>query len=453
MPVSRKILPRPPFERKLADAYRRLGAIGQRLLLAVSGGADSTALLLGSSRLQTELRLTLEVASLDHGLRAASRSELEQVRKLSARLGLAFHRRALSIEPGASLEERARQARYAALEEIRTARGLDLIATAHTASDQAETLLMRLARGAALRGAAGILEKRARIVRPLLACSRAEVEAFLAGEGVDFARDPMNVDPTFLRSRIRAQVIPALEAAAGPGAIQRLARFAATAGEDAALLDGLADQAFERLRLGNGHLDATGVRALALPMQRRALARLIGEAGGRVDLLTLDRAMAALQAGRAATLSGGLSLRTAGGTVRCVPATRRAAVCVERALGDAWLADPLSGLRIRLTQSRPRARECRWLGLGEVALPLSLRRRRPGDRVGARIGRAKLQDLMVDLKVPAEQRDLIPVICDAAGNIVWVVGVWPRRGSASGRWYVVAEPISKSASGDGAGTL
>jgi len=430
-------------------------------LLAVSGGADSTALLLGSSRLRTELRLTLEVATLDHGLRAASCSELEQVRQLSARLGLEFHPRALSIEPGPSLEERARQKRYAALEEICTARGLDLIATAHTASDQAETLLMRLARGAALRGAAGILEKRARIIRPLLACSRAEVEGFLADERVDFARDPMNVDPTFLRSRIRTQVIPALEEAAGPGAIQRLARFAVTAGEDAALLDVFAGQAFERLRLGDGRLDATGVRALALPLQRRALARLIDEAGGRIDLLTLDRAMAALQAGRAATLSDGLSLRTAGGTVRCAPATSRAAVCLERALGDAWLADPLSGLRIRLTQGRPRERKCWWLGLDEVALPLSLRRRRPGDRVDTRIGRAKLQDLMMDLKVPAEQRNSIPVICDSAGKIVWVVGVWPRRGPHSGRrspqgspaWYLVAEPISNSASGGAAHSL
>jgi tRNA(Ile)-lysidine synthase len=422
-------------------------------LVAVSGGADSTALLLGTSRLSQPLGLTVEVASLDHGFRASAVSELEQVRQLSSRLGLPFHRRALSLAVGPSLEERARKARYAALEEIRLERGLDWIATAHTASDQAETLLMRLARGASLGGAAGILPTRGAIIRPLLACTRAEVERFLAGEGVGFANDPMNADPAFLRSRIRARVIPALEEAAGSPAIQHLAQFAAQAGEDAALLDHLAEEAFARLRLAEGQLDATGVRALTVPIQRRVLARLIGEAGGRIDLPTVDRAMAAARSGKTATLSKGLCLRAAGGIVRCSAAAPRPLEETEQQLRDRWITDPPSGLRMRLARTPPAGRDGLCLGIREVALPLSIRRRRAGDQVLGRAGRRKLQDVMVDLKLPSEQRDAIPVICDADGKIVWVVGVWPRSGRDCQRqgnwtWFLLAEPISGRASAE-----
>lgn len=452
--MSRRIAPYPPVVQKLAEAYRRLGGTGQRVLLAVSGGADSTALLLGTWRLSGPLRLSVEVASLDHGLRASAPSEVDEVRQLSSQLGLFFNHRALSVAAGPSLEERAREARYGALEEIRAARGLDFVATAHTASDQAETLLMRLARGASLAGASGILERRGTIIRPLLACTRGEVERFLADEGVSFVRDPMNSDPLFFRSRIRCAVIPAFEQAAGAPAIHHLAQFAASAREDAALLDGLADEAFQRLNLGSGRLDAPGVRALAPPTQRRVLARLLREAGGRVDLRTIERAAAAVRQGKAATLSAGLSLRSASGIVRCTAEAFRAEEKAEQPLRDSWLIHPPSGLRVRLSRSPPSDQGCLYLGVDEAALPLSIRLRRAGDRVAGRTGRRKLQDVMVDLKIPVEQRDRVPVICDAAGQIVWVVGVWPRSGARRDRplrqrepaWFLVAEPISGAAS-------
>ena len=454
--MSRRIAPYPSLVQKLAEAYGRLGATGRRLLMAVSGGADSTALLIGTARLCGPLGLSVEVASLDHGLRPSAPSEVEQVRQLSSQLGLFFNHRALSVGAGPSLEERAREARYAALEEIRAARGLDFVATAHTASDQAETLLMRLTRGASLAGAAGILERRGTIIRPLLACSRAEVERFLADEGVSFVRDPMNADPLFLRSRIRCAVIPALEQAAGARATHHLAQFAAMAREDAALLDGLADEAFKRLNLGSNRLDGVGVRALAPPIQRRVLARLIREAGGRVDLRTIDRAAAAVRRGKAATLSMGLSLRSAGGVVRCAAAALRTEKKWEHPLLDGWFVHPPSGLRVRLSRSPPSAQGSLYLGVDDTALPLSIRLRRPGDRIGGgQTGRRKLQDVMVDLKIPVEQRDLVPVICDAAGRIVWVVGVWPRSGARRERpprpestWFLVAEPISEGASAE-----
>jgi len=158
----------------LEAAYLRWVGHGARVLLAVSGGGDSLALLVGSAALRQPLDLKLEIATLDHGLRAGSDAEGRAVEKLSAELGLSWHTRALSLAAGPGVEARARRARYQALEEIRRAQGLDWIATAHTASDQAETVLMRLARGSALSGAAGILERRGRVIRPLLRCTRSQ---------------------------------------------------------------------------------------------------------------------------------------------------------------------------------------------------------------------------------------------------------------------------------------
>ncbi|MFP2932749.1 tRNA lysidine(34) synthetase TilS, partial [Pyxidicoccus sp. 3LG] len=127
----------------LEAAYARLGVEGRSVLLAVSGGADSTALLVGTARVAPKLRLRAEVATLDHGLRPESAAEVQAVARLAASLGLPCHVRELRLRAGAAVEARAREARYAALETLRRERGLDVLATAHTATDQAETLLMR----------------------------------------------------------------------------------------------------------------------------------------------------------------------------------------------------------------------------------------------------------------------------------------------------------------------
>src|SRR5690242_15921659 len=127
--------------KRCEEAYRSVKADKRGLLLAVSGGADSTALLLATFELRAQFR-TLEVVSLDHGLRPESAQEVASVEATSRRLGLPFHSRSLGLRPGSGIEARARAARYHALDAVARERGLDFVATAHTASDQAETLLM-----------------------------------------------------------------------------------------------------------------------------------------------------------------------------------------------------------------------------------------------------------------------------------------------------------------------
>ncbi|MGZ3480390.1 MAG: tRNA lysidine(34) synthetase TilS, partial [Myxococcaceae bacterium] len=148
-----------------------------RILVAVSGGVDSLALLLSAAEVASD---RTGVASLDHGLRPSAAAEVERVGELARGRSLAFHTEALGLTPGPGAEARARVARYAALERIAQREGYAAIATAHTADDQAETLLMRLARGSALRGAAAIRAGGPRLLRPLLAVRRADTEALVA---------------------------------------------------------------------------------------------------------------------------------------------------------------------------------------------------------------------------------------------------------------------------------
>lgn len=429
----------------LEAAWRRLGLAGGSVLLAVSGGADSTALLVGTALVRERLRLRVEVASLNHGLRPESPAEVEAVARLAARFSLPFHTRELRLSPGAGVEERAREARYTALEALRTEAGLDAIATAHTASDQAETLLMRLVRGTALRGAVGIQAARGRVVRPLLDCTRADVEAFLGEQGIGFVTDPMNVDRELLRPRIRHDVLPALTHAAGHEVEPRLAAFARLASEDDALLSEMAEAAWRRLVHPEGGLDAVGVRALEPPIQRRVLVRLITEAGAPVDAGLVTRLVEAVKTGRPTTLGRGLQLRTAGGRVRCVRPRVSVPSPLELAGPGASLTQPLTGWSFAVRTEPPPAGVLALPLPSDVAWPLTVRTRRPGDRVRDAVKSRKLQDVLVDLRVAAERRDSLPVVVDAAGALLWVPGLWasPSRSEPSGH-YLWAHPPTAS---------
>jgi tRNA(Ile)-lysidine synthase len=245
-----------------------------------------------------------EVASLDHGLRPEGADEVEVVGAQAASLGLPFHCERLGLAPGGGVEAAARAARYAALHRIAQRRGLRFIATAHTATDQAETVLMRLGRGSALSGARGLLRRREDgVVRPLLFATRADTERFVRVAGLPVVVDPMNVDPSFLRVRVRQEVLPALERAIGPHATPALARFAEFAADDDAWLDEEARRALDRCRVPAG-LDWFAVTSLGAPIRRRVLARWLAEGGVPLDAHLLPDALVAIGEKRTVTLPG-----------------------------------------------------------------------------------------------------------------------------------------------------
>jgi tRNA(Ile)-lysidine synthase len=253
---------------------------GARLVLAVSGGADSMALLHGAAALVGSGRRAwrLTVAHLDHALRTESPDDATFVTDVAHRLGLPAEVRrtdvaALARERGASIEEAGREARYAFLEELAATRDA-LVATGHTLDDAAETVLINLLRGSGLPGSRGIPARRGRIMRPLLGERGAELRAALDAAGLAYREDPSNTDPTFLRNRVRAELLPLMETLR-PGAAEQLARFSRLAADDDDLLDAVAAAELARRRAADGALEWRDPPARALG--RRIIRLAIGE--------------------------------------------------------------------------------------------------------------------------------------------------------------------------------
>ena len=223
-------------------------AAGTSVTAAVSGGADSLALLV----LAIEARLDVTAVHVDHGLREGSQSEAEVVENACGRFGAAFVAKSVVVAPGPNLEARAREARYAVLPPD--------VMTGHTADDQAETVLLNLLRGAGLPGLAGM---RPGPRHPLLRLRRRETEAVCCAAGLEPVRDPSNVDPAFRRNRVRHELLPLLDAIAERDVAALLARQSDLIRDDDELLTSLAGAIDVR--------DAAALAAAPLPLARRAV--------------------------------------------------------------------------------------------------------------------------------------------------------------------------------------
>jgi tRNA(Ile)-lysidine synthase len=393
---------------------------GDRVVVAVSGGADSMALLDALHRLRPTLPLGLEVATVDHGLRAEARDEAELVRARAQALGLAWH--GLRVDAAAarrghaSLQDAARRVRLGALEELARERGAR-IALAHQADDQAETVLFRIVRGTGLAGLGGIPYVRGPFIRPLLDVTRAEVSRYLARYEIPFVEDPSNADPRFARARVRHRLIPLLaaenprvrEALVGLAAAARAAGPAARPDlpadigrRAAAVVEGL------RARGGTGRVDVSNRRVVEVSYGRVRIepARTGHEGQARPEAVLVPGAGTYELAGSASALR--VSVDGDGAAEGVVP----------------FDADALD-----------------W--------PLVLRARRPGDRMRPRGGRGsrKLSDLLIDAKVPRADRDRLPVLATAGDVVLFVPGLRPadvaRPSSATSR-YVNVTVVDRS---------
>ena len=204
--------------RETLRRYRMLSG-GEIVVVAVSGGPDSTALAHALASLRGDLSLTIDLAHLNHGLRPDAAEDAAFVAAMSRTVGLGFHEgtadpRALAGREGLSLEDAGRRLRYEFLTRVAREIGAGVVATGHTLDDQAETVLMRLLRGSGLEGLAGIPPVRVgggvRIIRPLIETSRAAVLAYLGAVGAGWREDETNRDTTILRNRIRMVLLPAV---------------------------------------------------------------------------------------------------------------------------------------------------------------------------------------------------------------------------------------------------
>lgn len=216
---------------------------GLSYLVACSGGTDSLALAatLAWARDEGILEGPVAAAVIDHGLQEGSAAAAAQAAAECERLGLApVVIRA--VQPTGNSEAAARSARYAALEEIRQELGANFVLTAHTADDQAEQVLLGLARGSGTRSLAGIPARRGRVLRPFLELRRADTEAVCAAHGLEPWEDPSNASDLYLRNRVRHELLPALREVLGEGIDDALVRTARLAAQDAEVLDQLADE-------------------------------------------------------------------------------------------------------------------------------------------------------------------------------------------------------------------
>jgi tRNA(Ile)-lysidine synthase len=411
---------------------------GEHVLVAASGGPDSTALLAGLARLAPERGLTLTAGHVDHGLRGAEGArEGDEVAARAAALRIGFARRTIVVPPGANLEARARRARYRALAAIAAEVGAQRIATGHTQDDQVETLLLRLLRGAGRGGLGGMRPVRGRLWRPLLGLPRADVRRFLAEHGLPFAVDRTNADLRLARNRVRRLLVPLLAAEFNPRLGPSLASLAVRLRDEDDFLAAAAAARAPALAAGEALRCAVAAEPPALA---RRIVRSWLEHGTRrgVGAGHVERVLALAAAARPGSVAvpgparvvreGELLVRRAG---RAAPRTSYAlAIGPGEAVAHADWRLALSAPRPRRA-GEARAADARHALFDADALPAGLLVRSPraGDRVRLLAGRTrKLQDVLVDAKVPRERRPAVPVL--AAGDVVlWVAGL--VRGDAA----------------------
>jgi tRNA(Ile)-lysidine synthetase-like protein len=393
-------------------------------VLAVSGGADSTALALLLADLREEFGLVLHVAHFDHRARPrAAAADAAFVAELANRIGAPV--RVGRADAAPKSEDDARNARYEFLRRVARELGASAIATGHTRDDQAETVLLHLTRGTGLAGLAGMRPERDGIVRPLLAIGRADTVAVCAAARITPRDDPTNRSLRFARNRVRHRVLPEL-AKLNPEIASAIARFAeAAAGvwdiaadHAAAVLDVAESQdavALDRLPADG----TTRIEALALWWEQRTGQRLAARHRSALGALA-----ASTNGSRSLDLPGGRALREYA-TLRFAATADSSAKTTKKSLRN--------GPITLVPGSTADWHEWRFAfvvqlsGSSEVALidahRVTVRSRRLGDRMSGPRG-AKVQDVLTDAKLPARERDWWPlVIVDDA--VVWIPGITP----------------------------
>jgi tRNA(Ile)-lysidine synthase len=408
---------------------------GELVVVALSAGPDSTALASALAELAPVHGLHLSAGHVDHGLRGAeSAADAVAARRLAERLGIDCAVVVAPVAPGPNLEARARAARHRALVGLARERGAACIALAHTEDDQVETVLLRLLRGAGRRGLGGMARRRGRLWRPLLAATRADVRRYLAERSLAFRLDRTNAELRHARNRVRRLVVPLLAREFNPRLGRALATLATRLRDEDAYLDQVAGARLDGHRRGDGLGTAAADEPPAIA--RRLVRAWLESVTGRVPASHhVERVLELGRGSRTGNVAvpGPARVVRDGDRLLVRPGRRAAAVHVRHELMPGACVEGPDGAW-RLAVSVARARDPDATGglspsharfdLDALTLPLVVRSVEPGDRIDVPgVGTRKLQDVLVDAKVPRERRSTIPVVVDASGRVLWVAGI------------------------------
>ena len=389
---------------------------GDRVLVGLSGGADSTALLYVLLSLKEKYSLEIACAHINHQLRHTADRDMLFCKSLCERLGVPFFSLTKDIKAGAkdagmSEELYARNIRYDFFESL----GFDKIATAHNKNDVAETLLFNFMRGASISGLSGIPYVRGNIIRPLLDIKKADIIAFCEKNGYEFVTDETNLETIYSRNKVRLELIPKIEADFNPAFVDVVTKNAVLMGEDAELLDSLARKQF------SGEVKISDLNDMSMAIKRRVLELFWKERTKSSQNLSVDYIDDILelcrknQTGKSIDLPGGFCAKAEYGKLEISKKTEKTEFSYE-IYPEEVLKIPEIGktLVVKKTDKKPD------FYLDEKTL-LTIRSKKAGDSFypTKMNGKKKLSDFFTDKKIPDKIRNEIPIIL-ADGKIVAV---------------------------------
>jgi len=408
------------------------------VIIGLSGGADSIALLYALLHLKAELGISqISAVHVNHGLRGqAATADENFCRRLCEKLQIPLQVchadvRGLAAKESLSIEEAGRKLRYYYLQEAVNSSKAK-IATGHHQNDNTETVIMNLARGAGLRGLCGIPPVNGNIIRPLLDISRAEIEDYIAARGLQYVDDASNFSQEYARNRIRHTVLPAIEAAINQQAVQTIANNAAWLRADEDFLEEMARQAYDNVVTESGI--EFNILNHPLPIARRVIRFAISYLSPtKLSNITSTHIQSVLdllhmKTGAEVHLPGLVAYKTSSHIEIALPESIQKFATYPLPMGTTQFIPEL-GMTISVSKTPPDAKKTilhctKCFDYGKVNGSLILRARQPGDTIvmssATKPFTKKLQDYFTDKKTPKQKRDSIPVIA-CGSDVLWVL--------------------------------
>ena len=414
----------------------------EKILIAYSGGIDSTALLHLLRELQEEWPIRLALGHFNHKLRQNAENEEFFVRNTAKKLDLPLYVsaedvRAYAVEHKLNIEEAGRKLRYGFLKDTANNFGFSKIATGHNQNDQAETFFMRLFRGSGLSGLSGIYPVvDDLIIRPLLSIKREEITTYLGSIKAEFQADESNLDKRFLRNKIRSELIPYILKEFDPHLISRIGKVSSLFQEDELVLQELVEKesrkAVQRIE-GQISLDLKELATLPVGLARRMVREFIAEIKGDLRKISFEdiESVLDLAEGKKYPLTKDCLVRREENRIFCPSADLKTLSyellwAGKNSLEIKELDMSFSGMEMSRVPEDRKFDNYKgvYLDLGKLRFPLTVRSRREGDRyqpIGSP-GRKKLKEIMRAKKIPLHERNKHPVFL-SAGEIIWAYGL------------------------------